>query len=336
MIRLKDVAEACNVSIATVSRALNGSGEPGNEKTDMIRRTAREMGYFPNAAARTLKTSRSNNIGILYEDKMDHDYFSVLIDALRDEAASLGYDLTFISRAGDGANYYERARMRNLDGVIVVQADFTSAGIIRLATSSLPTVMIDHELDGCDCVTSDNLRIMEKIVRAAYDKGHRSIAFIHGDDGAVTRNRMAGFYKSCAELGLRVPAEYVIGSRFRDQEGCGAAVLRLLSSPEPPTCVLCPDDYSCIGTLNMLAGKGIRVPEDVSLIGFDGIRMGQMTRPVLTTCRQDAGTTGKSAIRLLTDAIENPETHVPQQIHVNGSFVEGETLGRVRRTYRGT
>ena len=203
MVRLKDIAEACGVSVATVSRTLNGVTNGSKEQTEFIFRTARELGYYPNAAARTLKTSRSNNIGILYEDRMNHEYFSSLLDDLRREADRRGYDLTLIGQeeGESGGNYYEHARRRNLDGVIVIQADFESANVIRLATSTIPSVVIDHMYEGCDCVGSDNRASVERIVKYAYDRGHRRIAFITGQPGAVSRERLAGYYKICAEIG---------------------------------------------------------------------------------------------------------------------------------------
>ena len=143
-VRLKDIAEACGVSIATVSRSLSREEADSNSMAALIRRTAREMGYVPNAAAVTLKTCKSNNIGILYEDQMDHEYFSSLLNDLRAEAGKRGYDITLIgSRGGlEQSNYYEHARRRNLDGVVVIQADFDSAEVIRLASSPMPTVII--------------------------------------------------------------------------------------------------------------------------------------------------------------------------------------------------
>ena len=142
-VRLKDIADVCGVSTATVSRALNGLTQENNKVTAMIRRTAGEMGYVPNAAALTLKTNRSNNIGVLYEDQMDHEYFSSLLDALRREASRRGYDLSLVGdEGGSGINYLEHVRRRNLDGVIVIQADFDSAEVIRLATSAMPSIAL--------------------------------------------------------------------------------------------------------------------------------------------------------------------------------------------------
>lgn len=332
MVRLKDIAEVCGVSVATVSRALNGLTNENRERTAFICQTARDMGYYPNAAARTLKTSRSNNLGILYEDRMNHEYFSSLFDELRREADAHGYDLTFLGQGGfPESNYYEHARQRNLDGVIVVQADYDAAGIIRLATSSIPTVIIDHTYDGCDCVTSDNRSSMDQIVRHVYARGHRRISFIQGEKGAVSRERLAGFYKACAELGIRVPVEYVREGHFHDPAGCTAFIRELLQMDEKPTCVLCPDDYSCLGAMWALKEEGISVPEQVSLVGYDGIRMGQMIRPRLTTYRQDTAGIAGECMRLLSGAIESPDKWYARRAIVSGNLVEGETVLRLPR-----
>ena len=328
MVRLKDIAEACGVSVATVSRALNGLTNENKERTAFICQTAREMGYYPNAAARTLKTSRSNNIGILYENQMNHEYFSSLLDALRTVADERGYDLTIIGRNGSDSNetYYDHARRRNLDGVIMIQADFESTEVVRLANSDMPTVVIDHAYEGCDSVSSDNRASLERIVCHVYNHGHRKIAFVTGQDSAVMRERLAGFYKICAELGIRVPEGFVREGRFHDPERCTAIVRELLRGEEKPTCILCPDDYSCLGALWDLKAKGVRVPEEVSLIGYDGVRMSRMIRPMLTTYRQDTEVIAREAVALLIEAIEMPETHKPRQITVEGMLTEGETL----------
>ena len=124
MVRLKDIAEVCGVSVATVSRALNGLTNENRERTAYILRTAKEMGYYPNVAARTLKTSRSNTIGVLYENVMTHEYFSSVLEALRRQADMRGYDLMMIGdwRGDKNGNYFEHVRRRNLDGVAVISA----------------------------------------------------------------------------------------------------------------------------------------------------------------------------------------------------------------------
>ncbi len=327
-VRLKDIADVCGVSTATVSRALNGLTQKNNKVTAMIRQKAGEMGYVPNAAALTLKTNRSNNIGVLYEDQMDHEYFSSLLDALRREASLRGYDLSLIGEeGGNGINYLEHIRRRNLDGVIVIQADFDSAEVIRLATSSIPSVVIDHIYKGCNCVSSDNRESMKQIIRCAAEHGHRRIAYITGEQGAVTRERLAGFYKACAEMGICVPEGSVREGRFHEPEDCVRLIRELTAGPVCATCILCPDDYSCLGALWQLKEEGISVPEQVSLIGYDGIRMGQMIPPRLTTYRQDTAAIAAEALTLLTNTIESPDPLPARQIAVAGKMIEGETVG---------
>lgn len=330
MVKLKDIAEACGVSVATVSRALNGLTPPETKRAAGILLKAKELGYYPNAAARTLKTSRSHNIGILYEDRMDHEYFSPLLNELRFAAENLGYDMTFIRRCSNSeeGDYLDRARRRNLDGVVVVQADFNSADVIRLAVSAIPTVMIDHAYESCDCVMNDNRGSVEKIVQAVWEKGHRRVAMIHGEDCTVTRERVAGFYKACAELGLRIPASYVRESRFHSPDICAESVKALIKENEiRPTCILCPDDFSCLGALRALNEMNIRVPQDMSLVGYDGIRMTQMGTPRLTTYRQDAGEVARAAASLLNEAINDPKAHQTRTVTVSGELIPGETLG---------
>ena len=333
MVRLKDIAEACGVSVATVSRAVNGVTGENRERTARICEVARQMGYYPNAAAQTLKTSRSHTIGLLYENRMDHEYFSTLINDLRQEADAWGYDLTLICRGGgeDRGNYYAHARRRNLDGVIVIQADFDSAEVIRLATSALPSVILDHMYEGCNCVSSDNRAGTEGLVRHAYHLGHRRIALISGEDGAVSRERLAGYYKVCAELGLRVPEGFVRAGHYHDPESCAAAVRAFLEQPEGPTCVLCPDDYGALGALWALREEGLRIPERISLTGYDDIRMNRRIRPRLTTWRQDTGAIAREAVRLLLETIEEPERHRPRQITVAGALSEGDTVCELSR-----
>ena len=210
--------------------------------------------------------------------------------------------------------------------MIVVQADYDAAGIIRLATSSIPTVIIDHTYDGCDCVISDNRTSMEQIVRHVYARGHRRVAFIQGEKGAVSRERLAGFYKVCAELGVRVPVEYIREGHFHNPAECAGFIRTLMDLEESPDCILCPDDYSCLGALWLLESQGIKVPDDISLVGYDGIRMSQMITPHLTTYRQDTVQIAREVFSLIIDAIESPETHVPKQITVPGMLIEGETV----------
>ena len=333
MVRLKDIAEACGVSVATVSRALNGLTNENKERTAMICQVAREMGYYPNAAARTLKTSRSCNIGLLYEERMNHEYFSSLLDEMRTAAEENGYDLTLIGQTAgkSGESYYDHARRRNLDGIIVMPTDNESENLIRLLDSDMPTVTIDNVYDSreCDCVRTDNMASIERIVRFVYERGHRRIGFVTGQMSGVCRERLAAFRGICAELGIPVYENLVREGRYHDSEKCTELIREMLKEEVKPTCILCPDDYSCLGTILDLTAEGLRIPGDLSLTGFDGIRIGTMIRPALTTYLQDTKAIAHEAIRLLLEAVETPESHVPVRVSLEGTLLEGETVSKL-------
>lgn len=326
MVTLKDIATICNVSVATVSRALNGQSEVNGNTAKRIRRIAREMGYLPNAAARTLKTNRSHNIGILYEDEIHHEYFSLLIDSIRNSAEKKGYDITFLHKSTN-TSYYEHARYRGLDGIVILQAAFHTPEIMQLAGSDLPCVAIDYEYECCSCVVSDHYESMNQLVRYAYDKGHRKIAFVHGQSGYITQQRVNAFYKSCATLGITVPAEYIRPAAYHDPGSASTETKYLLSLDERPTCILYADDYSCLGALTQLERSGLNVPDDICIAGYDGIMLSTVLRPKLTTYRQDVQKKGETAIELLIEGIESPAEERPHRIvTVSGALQPGGTL----------
>lgn len=326
MVTLKDIANLCNVSVATVSRALNGQVDSNNKTAKRIRRIAQEMGYFPNAAARALKTNRSNNIGVLYEDEIHHEYFSLLIDRIRSAAGQKGYDITFLNKS-KANSYYEHAKYRCLDGVIILQATFQSPEVMKLASSDLPCVAIDYNYDCCSCVLSDNQNSMMQLVQYAYEKGHRKIAFVHGQkDGYVTVQRLNGFYKACLALGITVPDEYVVPSAYHDPASTSEATKRLLALENRPTCIFYPDDYSCLGALSRLEKAGLSAPEDISIAGYDGIMLSTVLRPKLTTYRQDVQKMGETAVELLVKAIDAGNEKEVEHIIVPGSIQPGKTL----------
>ena len=335
MVSLKDIAQRCNVSIATVSKAMNDQSDIGRETKDKIKRTAEELGYLPNAAARMLKTKRSNNIGVLFTDKthsgLAHEYFSSVLENLKAEAEQRGYDITFISQniGNQKMSYLEHCRYRNYDGVVIASVDYYDPMVLELVTSDLPLVTIDHVYNEKTAILSDNVGAVEELVNYIYQCGHRKIAFIHGEDTSVTQKRMASFYKTCIKLGIEVPEGYVLPSQYHDAKSTANATRKLLELPDRPTCIMFPDDFSFIGGMNIIEEKGLKIPEDISVVGFDGILLSQVLRPKLTTVKQDSVSIGHEAARKLIDWIENPKTNLPSQILIPGKLLEGQTVKRL-------
>ena len=154
MVSMKEIANKCNVSVATVSKAMNNYSDIGEETKNLILKTAQELGYFPNSSARALKTKRSYNLGVLFFDEgmsgLTHDYFNHVLESFRKTTQEKGYDITFATGSDSGRrmNYYEHCRYRGVDGVIMACVNFYSDEVQELVRSSIPIVTIDHVFDG--------------------------------------------------------------------------------------------------------------------------------------------------------------------------------------------
>ena len=327
MVTIKTIAEKCGLSIAAVSKALNGRPGISPERAEFVRKTAQEMGYCANSAAQMLKTNRSHNIGILFENRLAHEFFSIMLEEIRDTLEARGYDITlFSSHPWNNSGVYEHAKYRKCDGVIIVQAGRDSDGVQRLVEGEIPVVSIDRIYHGRTAIVSDNVGSMQEIVGYLHQRGHSRIAFIHGEDGDVTRQRLAGFYRGCHAYGVEPPDEYVIPARYHEPKDSGQAVQRLMALKRPPTCILFPDDVCYLGGQAALEELGLSVPEDISCFGYDGIRMASVLRPRLSTYRQNAQGIGKRAAEELISAIEKPKYFAPQIITVSGTILPGGTV----------
>ena len=334
MVSMKDIAQRCGVSVATVSKALNDQPDIGPETRARIRQTAEKMGYVTNSAARALKANRTYNIGILFVDDMNsgltHEYFSSVLESLKVEAESRGYDVTFINRnVGRRTTYLQHCRYRGVDGVVIACVDFLDPLVRELAESELPLVTLDHVFNNRLAVMSDNVQGVEALVHYAYRMGHRRIAFLHGETTTVTQNRLVGFYRACEELGLEIPEEYVREAAYHDPDRCAATTMELMQLPERPTCILFPDDYSYVGGQNALAQMGLQIPEDVSVMGYDGIHLARVLG--LTTYRQDTEALGRIAAERLISLIEHPKTTLVDRIMVSGELIPGKTVKRLTK-----
>jgi len=330
MVSIKDISIACGVSTATVSKALNGAPDISEATRERIFQVSEQMKYRPNAAARALKTNRTYNLGVLFKDDADsgltHEYFSAVLEGFRNEAESKGFDITFINTNNASMSYYDHCVYRNVDGVAIVCANFSNPQVLELAKSNLPVVTIDYVFNGKMAVLSDNLQGITDLFRYVYGKGHRKIAFIHGAPSSVTEARLVGFYRVAEEYHLDIPDAYVREGVFHDPASCARITGELLSLPEPPTCILFPDDFSALGGISEIRQRGLRIPEDISVAGYDGIHMSQVLDPPLTTMHQKTRTMGATAASLLIEIIEHPRTTLARTTVISGDLWNGKSV----------
>jgi LacI family transcriptional regulator len=298
-VTIKELARVSGVSVGTVSRALNGYADVRPETRERIVRLARELDYTPAASARSLVTRRSHIIGVFMETgeghpDLQHPFFHEVLGGLKTRVGSNGFDLLLFAseRPGNGYgphSYLKRARHHSVDGCALIGLEPDDPEVRRLARADLPIVAIDMDLEGpkVEVVMSDNEGGAIAAVRHLHELGHRRIATITGMlDSRPGADRLRGYRQAMQELGLAYRDEYVAYGDYYAESGRAAAE-RLLALEEPPTAIFAAADMMAIGAIRAAAEVGIRVPEELAIVGFDDIQLASHINPPLTTMRQD-------------------------------------------------
>ena len=315
-VTIKELSARCGLSVSTVSKALNDYPDVSEETRQQVRAVADKMGYRPNAIARSLKIGRTFNLGVLYSDDTEsgftHSYFSPVLQSFKQEAERRGYDITFIT------HNMGHSKMTFDDGEV-----------LQLVSSSLPLVTIDHVFNNRACIQSENRQGVEALTRHILSMGHKKIAFVYGAEDTVSDIRLTTFLRTMNEAGLSVPDDYLVASPYHDPASTREATAQLLALADRPTCILMPDDYSALGGMDAIRAAGLRIPEDISITGYDGVAMIQMCQPQLTTVEQDVSRIGREAARKLVHLIEQPRTTLPEIISVPCRLIVGKTVAKL-------
>ncbi|MCM1579120.1 MAG: LacI family transcriptional regulator [Ruminococcus sp.] len=338
MVSIKDIAIECGVSIATVSKALNGHKDVSEITRQRVEKAAKEMGYFPNSQARALKTNRTYNLGVLFSERSDsgltQSYFASVLNSFKKQAEQEGYDITFISgNIGERKmTPYEHCMYRNVDGVVVVCVDeCADEGTMELLKGDVPVVTIDYKAEGRLSVISDNEQGMRQLVEYIVSRGHTKIAYIYGESSDVTAIRVKTFKETLSRLNINISSEHLLQGRYHDT-GCTEVLFKeVLSCSNRPTCVILPDDFAAIGAINALEELGMSVPEDISIAGYDGIVLSQVLMPKLTTVRQDTERLGAEAAKRLIGLINKEISPEEEPIVIPGRLLEGASVKNLGR-----
>jgi LacI family transcriptional regulator/LacI family purine nucleotide synthesis repressor len=180
-------------------------------------------------------------------------------------------------------------------------------------------------------VVSDNITGIRELVLYCVKMGHRKIAYVHdGNDSEVTKDRVGAFRETMESLGLTVPEEYMPIAEYRKTENSRKATEKLLALKDRPTCILYPDDFSSLGGIAAIKEAGLEIPKDISIVGYDGIRVGRHLTPSLTTLRQPTELIGETAAQKLISLIENPSETKPEKIVVKGRIYEGGSVAKIQ------
>jgi len=333
LVTIKDIAKTAQVSVTTVSRALNGYSDVNKETRKKIVEVAEQLGYSPNIAARSLISKKTKTIGLLLsnvtrDSSKDNIAFEVLC-GMNDRAGELDYDLVLFSTTPQKQkikSYKKLCNERGVDGVIISGIRLDDPYLEEIVSSEIPCVLIDIHLQGPNVgyITSDNVKGAYTAVRYLIENGHRHIGMINGHSQAdVSTHRLKGYVDALESCGIPFNEAYVMDGAF-SESGAREAMYRLYSRYPELTAVFCASDLMAFGAIQAVKGLGRHVPEDMSIIGFDNIDLTAYHSPAITTVNQHKYETGYQAAQLLVDLLEG--RNVNHHIVLNTELIKRESV----------
>jgi DNA-binding LacI/PurR family transcriptional regulator len=298
---IKDIARLAKVSHSTVSRALSSSQLVNAKTAERIRRIAQEAGYCPSAAARSLVTSRTRTVGVVVTDIAD-PFAAEVVRGIEDTAAEHSYSIFLANSNADPDREMKVVRSfeeRRVDGIIVTSSRVGSVYGASVSQTDVPIVLVNnqHPSDFLYSVTIANSEASQVATRHLIELGHRRIAYIGDRFGRQSdTERFAGYRAALDDADVAFRPEYVVHGDGKAGGG-EEAMRRLLDLEERPTAVFCYNDITALGAMTAIRSRGLRIPRDVSVVGFDDLFFAEYTNPPLTTIRQPVREMGRQAIQ---------------------------------------
>jgi DNA-binding LacI/PurR family transcriptional regulator len=333
---IRTVAERAGVSIATVSRVMNQVSSVDAKLAARVLKAAKELNYTPNTQARALVSGRSRLIGLIVSE-ITNPFFPELIQAFEASAVERGYEILI------GSTNYSPERMtqcvrrmveRKVEGVAVMTFGMDEDLLQELSGRGIPVVSVGStsKLESATSIEIDYRKGIREAVQHLAAMGHREISFISGPlNLRAAKLRQTAYVTAMAEIGVKVPACYMIKGDHT-MEGGFAAALQLFDRAHLPTAVICSNDMTAIGVLHAVSSRGLRVPKDISIIGFDDIHMAQFTVPPLTSVRMagtDLATAACNALPLTPGL--NGHSMSKERLLVPTKLTVRQTSGYVRK-----
>jgi DNA-binding LacI/PurR family transcriptional regulator len=325
MVTIKDIAKLANVSHTTVSRALNDSPliKPGTKRK--ILEIASQLNYTPNFNAKSLVLQKSHTIGLFFTSITNGTSPSFFTDTVIGVNSAINENYNLFVRGIDDYKDYSSIHKKRFDGIILMsQSEVDNAFIYHVLNHEIPIVVLNREVSDQSLINilSNDREGSCQAVKHLIKKGHRDIAIIEGIKGfKSSMERREGYLKALIDYNIPIHNEYIVKGNYDMQSG-HKAMEKLLSLKNPPSAVFCSNDDMAIGALNTAFAKGLKVPQDISVIGFDDIASAKFTNPSLTTVKRPIEKISKLAAEKILHVVEKDE-NVGERI-----FVETELILR--------
>ncbi|MDW6004273.1 HTH-type transcriptional repressor PurR [Vibrio mangrovi] len=330
MATIKDVARLAGVSTTTVSHVINKTRFVAETTQEKVMEAVKTLNYAPSAVARSLKCNSTRTIGMLVTQSTN-PFFSEVIDGVESYCYRQGYTLILCNTGGLYEKQRDYIRMlaeKRVDGMLVMCSDLTAELLEMLeAYDDIPKVIMDWgpESSQADKIIDNSEEGGYLATRYLLDKGHRHIACLSGHlSKAACQERIQGFRRAMAEANLTPNEDWILEGNFE----CDTAVLaadKIIAMDEQPTAVFCFNDTMALGLMSRLQQRGIKVPEDISVIGYDNIEISEYFSPPLTTIHQPKRRVGKNAFEILLERIKNKE-HDRRTFEMHPEIVERDTV----------
>jgi DNA-binding LacI/PurR family transcriptional regulator len=309
---MKDVAKHARVSLSTVSYVLNDSGPVAPERRNRVLDAVRVLEYSPNESARNLKRRSASTIGMVVPE-LTNPFFAMVAEGVQKAASAR--DVLVVLVVPDAAeqpeeNQAKLLRSQRIDGVVYLSGTGSLPTSIYELARFGPVVLVDEQIPGMDlpAVVCESRRGAREVATHALDQGHRRVAVIGGPPSLWTaQQRLAGYREAFAGAGLDPDSVPVFPGDYRQGSGYDLAAKALAADPRP-TVLICTNDLMAIGAMEYCRKVRFRVPEDVSIVGFDDLPLSALLTPRLTTVRQPAHDMGFRAASALFDLLENDES----------------------------
>ncbi|HZG85891.1 LacI family DNA-binding transcriptional regulator [Paenibacillus sp.] len=312
-----DVAKEAGVSIATVSNAINGKGKVSKKRREQIFKIMEKLNYQPSVIASALMGKKTFTLGLLIPD-ISNPFFAEIARAIEDEAHVAGYSVVICSTDNKDERverYITLLEQKRVDGMIIGTGVEDSGILERLQSKSIPFVLIAREsaAQAADTVVADDYVGGVLAARHLAELGHRRIAILAENlKVSSSRERIRGFKQGLAEMNVPFDDGDIVTCEFMIEEGRRGA-FELLDRPVRPSAIFCCNDVLAIGALQAAKQLGLRVPEQLSIVGFDDTILATVTDPPLTTVTQPIASMGKQAFKLLIENAANADS-VKQRI----------------------
>ncbi len=324
-ITIKDIAKLANVSHTTVSRALNDSPLINEETKKKIKEIAKELNYVPNYNAKSLVLHKSYTIGLFFTSITHGTSPNFFFDAIRGVNLSINNQYNLVVRAIDSYKEFSAINNKRFDGIILMsQSDNDNAFIYHVIGQDIPLVILDRDIDieseKVINILSDDKDGVFNAVEYIIKNGHKDIALLTGrKEFKSTEKRKEGFIDALIKNKLQIHDEYIVSGNY-SLEGGYKAMTKLISLKNTPTAVFCSNDDMAIGAIKAIVDANLKIPKDISIVGFDDIKFAAYTSPTLTTIKRKIERISEIAGEKILDMIDGKKVD-REKIFVKTDFI---------------